>query len=44
MSESARAAGMLLKLYELRTEATLRQARAWFVFEFHPSTSQDVLA
>src|SRR5256714_2891542 len=44
MSDSVTAAGVLLKLYELRTEPTLRQARAWFVFEFHPSTSQDVLA
>ena len=37
-------ADVLLKLYELRTEAALRQARAWFVFEFHPSSAQDVLA
>ena len=44
MADSSQAAGTLLKLYELRTESTLRQARAWFVFEFHPSTSQDVLA
>jgi hypothetical protein len=44
MAESSQAAGTLLKLYELRTEATLRQARAWFVFEFHPNTAQDVLA
>jgi hypothetical protein len=44
MSESSQAADTLLKLYELRTEPTLRQARAWFVFEFHPSTAQDVLA
>ena len=44
MVESTQAAGTLLKLYELRTEPTLRQARAWFAFEFHPSTSQDVLA
>ncbi len=44
MADSSQAGGMLLKLYELRTEPTLRQARAWFVFEFHPSTSQDVLA
>ena len=43
MADSSQAGGMLLKLYELRTEPTLRQARAWFVFEFHPSTSQDVL-
>jgi hypothetical protein len=44
MAEFSRAADTVLKLYELRTEPTLRQARAWFVFEFHPSTSQDVLA
>ena len=44
MADSSQAAGTLLKLYELRTEPALRQARAWFVFEFHPSTSQDVLA
>lgn len=37
-------ADVLLKLYELRTEPALRQARSWFVFEFHPSSSQDVLA
>jgi len=43
MDGSTGAAGLLLKLYELRTEPTLRQARAWFAFEFHPSTAQDVL-
>lgn len=37
-------ADVLLKLYELRTEPALRQARAWFVFEFHPTSAQDVLA
>ena len=44
MIDSSQAAGTLLKLYELRTEHTLRQARSWFVFEFHPNTSKDVLA
>src|SRR5213595_3690015 len=44
MSDSVTAAGLLLKLYELRTEPTLRQARAWFAFEFHPSSSRDLLA
>ncbi len=43
MANSVGAASLLLKLYELRTEPTLRRARAWFVFEFHPSTTQDVL-
>jgi hypothetical protein len=40
---SSTAAEVLLKLYELRTEPTLRQARAWFAFEFHPTTARDVL-
>ena len=44
MSDHASAASLLLKLYELRTEPTLRQARAWFTFEFHPTTAQEVLA
>jgi len=44
MSDSVTAAGLLLKLYELRTEPTLRQARAWFAFEFHPSSSREVLS
>lgn len=44
MADASQAAGVLLKLYELRTEPTLRQARAWFAFEFHPSTAREVLA
>ena len=44
MPDSSQAAGVLLKLYELRTEPALRQARAWFNFEFHPGSAQDVLA
>jgi hypothetical protein len=30
-------------LYELRTEPALRQARAWFAFEFHPKSAKEVL-
>jgi len=37
------AAEVLLKLYELRTEPSLRQARAWFAFEFHPTSAREVL-
>lgn len=44
MTDPTQAAGVLLKLHELRMEPALRQARAWFAFEFHPTTSQDVLA
>jgi hypothetical protein len=43
MADPTQAATVLLKLYELRTEPTLRQARAWFTYEFHPSTARDVL-
>ena len=43
MADSSQAAAVVLKLYELRTEPALRQARAWFTFEFHPVTAQDVL-
>ena len=43
MDDATGAASLLLKLFELRTEPALRQARAWFAFEFHPSTPEDVL-
>jgi len=44
MTDTSQAAGLMLKLYELRTEATLRQARSWFAFEFHPRSARDILA
>jgi hypothetical protein len=44
MTDTATAANLLLKLYELRTEPTLRQARAWFAFEFHPTSTRDILS
>jgi hypothetical protein len=37
-------AELILKLYELRTEGTMRQARAWAVAEFFPDTAEQVLA
>jgi hypothetical protein len=43
-SDPTQAAKLLLNLYELRTEPTLRRARAWFVFEFHPTSARDVLS
>lgn len=33
----------ILKLYELRSEDTMRKARDWFALSFHPETTQDVL-
>ena len=35
-------ADLLIKLYELRREPTMRDARAWFAREFNPSSLDDV--
>jgi hypothetical protein len=35
---------VILKLYELRSEALMRQARAWFLSEFNPQSGMDILA
>ncbi|HEX4006654.1 MAG TPA: hypothetical protein VHX60_10805 [Acidobacteriaceae bacterium] len=37
-------ADLILKLYQLRTEATMRQARAWAISEFFPETAAEILA
>lgn len=34
-------AEIILKLYELRTEAVMRQARAWVIGEFWPQTAEE---
>ena len=34
-------AGLILKLYELRREETMRKARDWFFRDFHPETGAD---
>ena len=36
-------ADIILKLYELRTEAVMRESRAWVIGEFWPKTAEDVL-
>jgi hypothetical protein len=33
----------ILKLYELRAEATMRQARNWFATGFYPESTRDIL-
>ena len=33
----------ILKLYELRSEETMRKARDWFATVFHPESTQDIL-
>ena len=37
-------AEIILKLYELRTEAVMRQARAWMTGEFWPATAEEYFA
>ena len=37
-------AHLILRLYELRREPTLRAARDWFVGSFHPTTAPEVFA
>lgn len=37
-------AEIILRLYELRTEPVMRQARAWIVSEFWPKTAEEFLA
>jgi hypothetical protein len=37
-------AEVILKLYELRTETVMRQARAWVVGEFWPQTADEFFA
>jgi hypothetical protein len=32
---------LILKLYQLRTESVMRQARAWLIGEFWPSTAEE---
>ncbi len=39
--ESAR---LILKLYELRREPVLREARAWLLRDFNPTTAEECLA
>ena len=33
----------ILRLYELRSEQTMRQARDWFMTRFFPESTQDIL-
>jgi len=37
-------ADLILKLYELRTEATMREARAWMNGRFFPQTAEEFFA
>ena len=41
MTDKAKSAELILKLYELRREAVMREARNWF-FSFNPESFEDV--
>lgn len=34
---------LMLRLYDLRREAVMREARAWFLANFHPKSAEDVM-
>ena len=36
-------ANLILRLYEIRREETMRQARHWFTTNFNPQSTQDIL-
>jgi hypothetical protein len=36
-------AQLILKLDELRRESVMREARTWFIREFHPTSAADIL-
>ena len=42
MATPAESADLILKLFDLRREPVLREARAWFAGEFNPTTYEEV--
>lgn len=44
MSTPVDSATLILKLFELRREPVLREARAWFLRDFNPQTLEEALA
>ena len=43
MSSAYESADLILKLYDLRREEVMRQARQWYTKEFHPTSAQEVV-
>ena len=44
MSSTAyESATLLIRLYELRREPTMREARAWYTSQFHPNSVDDLV-
>ncbi len=44
MSNKQEDVNIILRLYELRREETMRKARDWFMTDFNPESTQDLLA
>ena len=44
MSDKVESANLILKLYDLRREDVMRQARQWYFAEFHPGSFEEVSA
>lgn len=44
MTTKYESADLLLKLYDLRREAVMRKARAWFREQFAPASAEEILA
>lgn len=44
MTTPVDSATLILKLFELRREPVLREARAWFLRDFNPQTFEEMLA
>jgi hypothetical protein len=42
LSSPYESATLLIRLYELRREPTMREARTWFVSKFHATTVDDI--
>ena len=44
MSPAYESADLIIKLFDLRREAVMRKARAWYMKEFHPRSAEDVVS
>ena len=42
MSDKQEDANLILRLYEIRREDTMRKARSWFITDFNPGSVQDI--
>ena len=44
MTSAYESVDLILKLYDLRREVVMREARDWYMKEFHPASTQDVVS